>query len=206
MTDVLGTALTQPATTAAVKKQGYVGTYMVSQDLSSSGPLVVVDAISPSPAQSKALAKKVTSMIRPTLDNLQKAAGVDSTSAYVKSLTINPADRATSVTKNRVRALLAAFAVGLVLMILAVIGVDRWSERRRRKSTPPPEIVEPRDGPRPIFDPKPRRPAPLAGGDWSARAKAVKAPTSIAANGTDTPTTLRRKPRHSIPAPPVNGR
>ena len=39
------------------------GTYTVSQDLSSSGPLVVVDAISPSPAQSKALAKKVTSLI-----------------------------------------------------------------------------------------------------------------------------------------------
>jgi hypothetical protein len=200
LNDVVGTALTQPTMTANVKKAGYVGTYTVSPDVSSSGPLVVVDAISPTPAQSQSLAKKVTKLIPAALDTLQKGAGVTTTSAFVKSTIINHADHTTSVTKNRTRALIAAVAVGLVLTVLLVIGSERWSARRRRKSDPPTEILPTRGGPRPNIGPMPRRPAPLIEGDWAARAKVDREPSSIAANGTNG-TGPRRWPRHSLPAP-----
>lgn len=158
LTDVLSPLLAAPAVTARVKQGGNVGTYTVSKDVSSSGPIVLIAATSDTPAHAAKLATYVTNLIPGTLKSLQSSLpnSVPS-SAYITSRIINPVDKTTPVTKNRTRALVVAGAVGLLLTALLVVGVERWANRRRRalrerrqppgRGSPQPQATRPvRDG------------------------------------------------------------
>lgn len=158
LTDVLSPLLTTPEVTARVKQDGNVGTYTVSKDLSSSGPIVLVTATADSPAHSMKLATYVTNLIPGTLKSLQSSLPNSvPVSAYITSRVINPVDKTTPVAKNRTRALVVAAAVGLLLTALLVVGVERWAGRRRRtpgergqspgRGSPQPRATRPvRDG------------------------------------------------------------
>jgi hypothetical protein len=135
LTDVLSPLLTAPEVTLRAKQRGNLGTYTVTKDVSSSGPIVLIAATSNTPALAKKLATYVTNLIPGTLRSLQSSLP-DSVpaSAYITSKVINPVDKTTPVTKNRTRALVVAAAVGLLLTALMVVGVERWAGRRRRIS------------------------------------------------------------------------
>ena len=140
LTDVLSQSLTAPEATERVKKDGNVGTYTVSSDLSSNGPLVLVTSLSDTRAHATKLATYVTNLIPQTLKALQSSLPSSvPVSAYITSRVINPVDKTTLVTKNQTRALVVAGAVGLLLTALMVAGVERWAGRRRRKPTERPQ-------------------------------------------------------------------
>jgi hypothetical protein len=132
LTDVLSPLLTAPEVTTQVKEDGNVGTYTVSRDLSSSGPIVVITATSDTPAHAVKLANYVTNLIPGRLKSLQRSLP-DSVpaSAYITSRVINPVDKTAPVTKNRTRALFVAGVFGLLLTTLLVVGVERWASRER---------------------------------------------------------------------------
>jgi hypothetical protein len=158
LTDVLSPLLAAPEVTARVKKTGNVGTYTVSKDVSSSGPIVLIAATSDTPAHATKLATYVTNLIPGTLKSLQSSLPNSvPASAYITSRVINPVDKTTPVTKNRTRALVVAGAAGLLLTALLVVGVERWANRRRRaprergqppgRGSPQPHATRPvRDG------------------------------------------------------------
>lgn len=155
LSDVLDQSLTSEASTNGIKKAGNVGTYTVTNDLSTSGPLVVVSAVSDTPDHAKQLAKYVTKLIPTQLRELQSQAGIASTKDYITSLTINPVDKVTVVNKNRTRALLVAAAGGLLLTVLFVAGAERIAARRRRR----PSAVRPQPPARRSPQPRVSRPS-----------------------------------------------
>lgn len=131
LTDVLSPLLSAPAITEQVQRAGNVGTYTVTKDVSSSGPIVLVTATSDTPDHATKLARYVTDLIPGRLRSLQSSLP-DSvpSSAYITSRVINPVDKTTEVTKDRTRALVVAAVAGLLLAALSVLGYDRWAAGR----------------------------------------------------------------------------
>jgi hypothetical protein len=168
LTDVLGQALTAPESTAAVKKAGNVGTYTVTNDVSTSGPLVLITALSDSPEHARNLANFVTDLVPGTLIKLQNALSDLASKSYITSRVINPVDKTIAVKKNRTRAMIVAAGVGLLLTVLLVAAVERFASRRRRKNAKRPQPAGRPTHPTPTAEThqrqfKPVSPRPSAG-------------------------------------------
>jgi hypothetical protein len=129
--DVINQSLAAPDTVELVKERGYLGTYSVTSDLTTGGPLLRVTANAKTPKEAVDLANYITSLIPPTLVRLQNAIGVDSAKSYITSLVINPVGKAAAVRKTQIRAVLVAAAVGLMLTVLLVAAAERLSHRAR---------------------------------------------------------------------------
>lgn len=175
LSDVLDQSLTAPAATAKVQSDGNVGTYTVANDVNSSGPLVIVSALSDTPVHAKKLANYVTNMIPSALQTLQNGAGIISPTALIKSIVIYPVDKTTVVKKNQTRAMLVAVAVGLLLTVLLVAATERFATRRRRR----PGAGRPQP-------PARRSPQPRVNGTNGAHTPSVT-PFPTKANGTPRP-------------------
>jgi hypothetical protein len=132
LNDVLAQALTGGLAAQTLAKEGVTGTYNVTTNPLSNGPLLLISGEGMTPAAAKSIVQHVAALVPRTLTQLQTAAGVMSAQYYVTSSVINPPDRATKSRKSQIRAAIAGGAAGLVLTLLALAGTDKLLDRRSR--------------------------------------------------------------------------
>ena len=183
--------------------------YTMESDISTSGPLMVIDVSSGSSAEAVAALNTLLDKIPATLDALQADLGIDS-DAYITSQTLTADDRPEVIHKGQIRAAIVSGAGMLVLCLLLVGLVDglllsaaaRASASKKSESDAPPEpagSAPPADN-RPPDDeatksPPPDEPEDTASAD-EPRAATPTAPASPA------PAASKRTPGR---APAANG-
>jgi hypothetical protein len=133
LNDVLAQALTGGLAAQTLAKEGVTGTYNVTTNPLSNGPLLLLSGEAKTPAAAISIVRHVAALVPRTLTQLQTAAGVMSAQYYVTSSVINPPDRATKSRKSQIRAVIAGGAAGLVLTLLALAGTDKFLDRRSRR-------------------------------------------------------------------------
>jgi hypothetical protein len=133
LNDVLAQALTGGLTAQTLAREGVTGTYSVTTNPLSNGPLLLLSGEGKTPAAAKSIVRHVAALVPRTLTQLQTAAGVMSAKYYVTSSMINPPDRATKSRKSQIRAAIVGGAAGLVLTLLALAGTDKFLDRRDRR-------------------------------------------------------------------------
>jgi hypothetical protein len=134
LNDVLAQAMSGGVAAQELAAEGVTGTYNVTTNPASSGPLLLLSGQGKTPAAAISIVRHVAALVPRTLNQLQNAAGVTSTKYYVTSSVINAPDRATKSRKGQIRAVIAGAAAGLVLTLLALAGTDKFLDRRSRRS------------------------------------------------------------------------
>lgn len=140
--DVLAQAMSSDTTAVAVASKGLRGTYKITSDPASSGPLMLIVGESTDPATAISTVREVVALVPQTLDRLQLAAGVTNHKYYVTSTTLNPPTSASKVRKSQIRAVIAAGAVGLLLTFFALAGTEKFLARRKRRESDAPAVTE----------------------------------------------------------------
>jgi hypothetical protein len=101
----------------------------VEYDSLSAGPILIVQAIDPSPAQSSNAITALDKQAPLTVARLQGEASISPKSFITARVIAGPSTPARSG-KTQLRAAALAFVVGLVLTLLAVSVIDGWRFRR----------------------------------------------------------------------------
>jgi len=133
LNDVLAQAMSGGLTAQTLATEGVTGTYNVTTNPLSNGPLLLLSGEGKTPAAAISIVRHVAALIPRTLTQLQTAAGVTSAKYYVTSSVINPPDRATKSRKSQIRAVIIGAAAGIVLTLLALAGTDKFLDRGRRR-------------------------------------------------------------------------
>ena len=131
VTDVLNRALSGPDIDAQMRAQGLDGSFEITPDTSSSGPLVDVTGTAKTQAEAISITLFAAELIPGTLKQLQQQAGVLDNAVLITSTVINKAQKASAVRSSQTRAVIAAVALGILLTILLAALVERLTTQRR---------------------------------------------------------------------------
>ncbi len=130
--DVLARAMSDADTYAKVRAAGVSGTYTVARDLTTSGPVLLVNADDSTPDGALKTLHGILSQAAPRLAQLQDSLNVpDSTRLTSNVFTKDPG--AAAQRKSQIRALLVAFAAGVFATIMLVSAGDSLLMRRARR-------------------------------------------------------------------------
>jgi capsular polysaccharide biosynthesis protein len=165
--DVLSRAMSNDETVQSLHAAGTSGTYSVTRDLTTNGPVILVTADNSEATGASRTLKHVVDGLSPTLAKLQTAISVAARYRIVTQI-ITQDDTAHPVGKAQLRAMLVAIAAGLFGTLVACSLVDGLLLRRTaRRSTEAgasntePELPAPTAVPAPLVVPAATpRPAP----------------------------------------------
>lgn len=128
MAAVVSSAMMDDKTAKALQEAG-VSQYSVEYDSLSAGPILIVQAIEPSPAQSSNAITALDKQVPLNVARLQGEASISPKSFITARVIAGPSTPARSG-KTQLRAAALAFVVGLVLTLLALSVIDGWRFRR----------------------------------------------------------------------------
>lgn len=134
LNSVLVQALDNTATGDRLHAEGVTGAYTIADDPNSSGPVLVISGTAATPTAAISVVRHVSALVPQTLQQLQAQLAVPR-KAIVTTTVLSPADKATTVRKSQIRALIVAAAAGIFGTLLVVAGLDNLL--RRRASRPP---------------------------------------------------------------------
>jgi hypothetical protein len=122
----LGSQTSSEAVGAAVPG----GTFQVTPDYATNGPILVITAANNSPVSTLATLDRVIESAQPALSDLQESAGIQAGSRITIQV-LSTDDHAEAVRKSQIRVLIVVAAIGLVCSVLIIALVDSWLYRRR---------------------------------------------------------------------------
>jgi hypothetical protein len=131
---VLGRTMSDGDTARALKERGVTGVFTVEPDLSTSGPVLLIDVVDATPAAALASLALVLEQTPLTLRELQLSIDVPDR-ALIGSTVINQDRKATVVRKSQIRAVLVAGVVGVAGTLFLISLLDGFLVRRRRRAT-----------------------------------------------------------------------
>jgi hypothetical protein len=128
---VLSLSMADADTFAALRAQGSTGTYSVTADQASAGPVLLVVAQAKSSSGALRTLQLVMSQLPKTLTRIQESVGTRPTDMITTSV-VTEKKEADKVRKGQIRALLVAGTAGIALTLFMTALLDVWLERRRR--------------------------------------------------------------------------
>jgi len=146
--DVLARAMSDGKTFQLLRSEGITGTYTVARDLTTSGPILLVDAEDSTPEGALSTLNGILSQAAPRLTALQDDLNVPSNTRLTSNV-FTQDSVASTLRKSQIRAVLVGFAAGVFVTIMLVSAADSalTRRRRRRQVVPPPDPDRP-DRPR----------------------------------------------------------
>lgn len=130
--DVLARAMSDGDTFRQLQEAGITGNYTVARDLTTSGPVLLVDADNSSPALALQTLRAILAQAAPRLTQLQDSLSVPlntrlTTNIFTQDSTAAPQR------KSQIRAILVALAAGIFATVLLVSAGDSLLLRRSRR-------------------------------------------------------------------------
>jgi hypothetical protein len=134
VTEVLSNSLSDDATAAAVEAQGAKAKFSVDRDATQAAPFVLIVVEDKDPAMALKTSRAVVDLVEPRLADLQRSLTVPK-DALITSKVISTDEKATVVRRSQLRAMIAAAALGIFLVVAIVSAAERVSNQRssRRK-------------------------------------------------------------------------
>jgi hypothetical protein len=132
--DVLAKAMGDVSILTSLRKAGISGSYAVSRDMSTNGPMVLVTAKDKTAAGALATLNAVVARLGPTMQRLQDSLSPPVPARY--QLTVHPvlsAKSASPLRKSQIRALFVAAAAGLIGTVFGVALFEGFVIRRQAR-------------------------------------------------------------------------
>ncbi|HEY7049800.1 MAG TPA: hypothetical protein VH373_21465 [Jatrophihabitantaceae bacterium] len=130
LADIVSRAMMSSSSLAALRKAGLEGSYTVTRDTTTDGPLVTVTTKAKTPEAALTNLRLVLNLAGPQLNTLQANQGVVPKNR-VSTIVVARDTQANKSRKSQIRALVVALVAGLVGTALAVSVVDLLMQRRR---------------------------------------------------------------------------
>jgi hypothetical protein len=129
---VLGRTMSDGDTARALKDRGATGVFTVEPDLTTTGPVLLVEVVASTPAAALSTLGLIVEQAPVTLRDLQRSIDVPERS-LIGSTVINQDRKATVVRKSQLRAILVAGVAGAAGSIFFISLLDGFLVRRRRR-------------------------------------------------------------------------
>jgi hypothetical protein len=126
---VLGRAMIDGREIEKLKSMGANGAFTVDKDLTTSGPVLLVDVIDTSPGGALKTLDLVTSQMPKIMSELQLSIKAP-TRSFITTSVINEDRKATKVPKAQIRAVLVALAAGFAMSLFGTALLDGFLLRR----------------------------------------------------------------------------
>jgi hypothetical protein len=175
---------------------GFTDSYTIS--IADSSPVFTVESVAPTQAQAAATTNKVMDILTQAVQQQQANYHVAPEDS-ITTTKLNPELNIDTVTLKVKRALIIAFALGMLLTFAVTLGVDAWIRRRRRLNSeevlPQPDPAPPM--PRLAYENPPARPGSSYGGQYRSTTSAAEGLRPAISSGAGVP--------GSRPEPATNG-
>jgi hypothetical protein len=136
---VLGRTMSDGDTARALKERGATGVFTMGPDLTTSGPVLLVEVVDDTPTAALATLGLIVEQTPITLRELQRSIDVPERS-LIGSTVINQDRKAEVVRKSQIRAILVAAVAGAAGSLFFISLVDGFLIRRRRRSSVEPAV------------------------------------------------------------------
>lgn len=130
VTNLLQQAMTNNAVTARLKAEGVPSDFTVTPSTDDTTPIISVSGMGATPASAERATQLIDAQLTGTLDQLQRADGVNP-AYFVKAQLLSGPSQATMKLSSKVRSLVAVLAAGIILMFIA-LSIARGLDARRR--------------------------------------------------------------------------
>jgi hypothetical protein len=131
--DILVRAMTDDNTVRALLRVGVSNPYVVSPDLNSSGPLVLVTADGSTAKDALAAVRMIETRIPLTLLRLQQRINIPARN-LITSATVRSGDKAVAVGSSKTEVLMGTAVAGLMFTLFATILLDAFVISRQRRN------------------------------------------------------------------------